>query len=67
MKTQKTKFPLRRKSVLIIAIMAIVLGTVAVVVSAYSFSRNNENKFKKEATELAATVSTVVAVRGLQP
>ena len=60
MKTQKTKFPLRRKSVLIIAIMAIVLGTVAVVVSAYSFSRNNENKFKKEATELAATVSTVV-------
>ena len=56
----KNKFPLRTKSVLLILLMALILSISALYVSMRTFSRNNDERFRTQATELATTVSAVV-------
>ena len=60
MKTSKLRFSLRKKTVVIIVLMAFILSGVALLVSQQTFSRNNDERFRSQATDLADTISAVV-------
>ena len=57
---KKTRFSLGKKAVLLIILLALLLSIVAVAVCAVSFNRATDRNYRKAATELAATISTVV-------
>ena len=57
---KKTRFSLGKKAVLLIILLALLLNIVAVAVCAVSFNRATDRNYRKAATELAATISTVV-------
>ncbi len=58
--TRKMRFSLGKKTVLIIIFMAVLLCTTAVLISRYVFSGTNDETFRKEAVNLATTVSVSI-------
>ena len=60
MKTSKLRFSLRKKTVVIIVLMAFILSGVALLVSQQTFSRNNDQRYRDNATDLAGTISAVI-------
>ena len=60
MRPKKLKFSLRRKTLLMIVSMAVILSGAVEVGCAYAFSKSIDDSYRSQATDLAATVSSVV-------
>ncbi|MCR5676279.1 MAG: PP2C family protein-serine/threonine phosphatase [Lachnospiraceae bacterium] len=60
MDVKKMRFSLGKKTVFIIVLMAVLLCATAVLISRYVFSRTNDETFRKDAVNLATTVSVVI-------
>ena len=56
---KSVRFSLRKKAVLMIIVMAVILSGSGIAVSGYVFSRNNDERYRAKASELAATVRAV--------
>ena len=58
--SNKTRFPLKVKAVIIIIALSAILCTVSILMSAIRFSKTNEEHFMNEARDIATTASYAV-------